>query len=87
MSLQWGAWAGSGMAAQEGPLLSRLARLGMGAIDPAQGLTALQAAMQGMLMSHQSVSHLMCYVIISDASQAHFHSINFCISSTPNGGS
>ena len=53
VSLQWGAWAGSGMAAQEGPLLARLARLGMGAVDPAQGLTALQAAMQGMLMSYQ----------------------------------
>ena len=45
VSLQWGAWAGSGMAAQEGPLLARLARLGMGAVDPAQGLTALQAAL------------------------------------------
>ena len=53
MSLQWGAWAGSGMAAQDGPLLARLARLGMGALDPTQGLTALQAAMRGMLMSYQ----------------------------------
>lgn len=47
MSLQWGAWGGSGMAAQEGPLLARLARLGMGAIRPVQGLAALQNAVQG----------------------------------------
>ena len=47
MSLQWGAWAGSGMAAQEGALLSRLARLGMGAIQPIQGLQTLQHCIQG----------------------------------------
>ena len=46
------------MAAQEGPLLARLARLGMGAIDPAQGLTALQAALQCMSMSFWSAASL-----------------------------
>jgi len=47
VSLQWGAWGGMGMAAQEGPLLARLARLGMGAIQPVQGLTTLQRFLQG----------------------------------------
>ncbi len=47
VSLQWGAWGGSGMATQEGPLLSRLARLGMGAIQPVQGLQTLQHVLQG----------------------------------------
>ena len=47
VSLQWGAWGGSGMAAEEGPLLSRLARLGMGAIQPVQGLHTLQTVVQG----------------------------------------
>lgn len=35
------------MAAQEGPLLARLARLGMGAIQPVQGLRTLQYITQG----------------------------------------
>ena len=48
VSLQWGAWGGLGMAAQEGPLLARLARLGMGAIQPVQGLTTLQRCLQGI---------------------------------------
>ena len=47
VSLQWGAWGGSGMAAQDGPLLARLARLGMGAIQPVQGLRTLQHIVQG----------------------------------------
>ena len=42
VSLQWGPWAGSGMAAAEGPVLARLARLGLGAVQPQQGITALQ---------------------------------------------
>ena len=47
VSLQWGAWGGLGMATQEGPLLSRLARLGMGALQPVQGLATLQHVIQG----------------------------------------
>lgn len=47
VSLQWGAWGGLGMAAEEGPLLVRLARLGMGAIQPVQGLHTLQTVVQG----------------------------------------
>ena len=44
VSMQWGAWGGAGMA--EGPVLARLARLGMGAVQPAQGLAALQAVLR-----------------------------------------
>ena len=40
-SLQWGAWAGSGMAAGDTKLLARLAKAGMGVIPPAAGLRAL----------------------------------------------
>ncbi|KAK9829172.1 hypothetical protein WJX72_004291 [[Myrmecia] bisecta] len=46
VSLLWGAWGGFGMAAQEPTLMARLARLGLGAIQPAQGLAALAVAMQ-----------------------------------------
>lgn len=37
----WGAWA-LGMAAEQAGFLARLARVGLGAITPSQGLGALQ---------------------------------------------
>ena len=40
------------MAAAEGPVLARLARLGLGAIQPSQGLTALQRVLQSMTITH-----------------------------------
>ena len=42
-SIQWGAWAGAGMAAAEPTLLRRLEQQGYGAVQPAHGLAALQA--------------------------------------------
>lgn len=39
MSVDWGAWAGAGMAARAG--LARMERLGVGAITPSAGLAAL----------------------------------------------
>ena len=39
LAINWGAWAGAGMAAHAG--LERMERLGFGAIKPAQGVTAL----------------------------------------------
>lgn len=51
-SLQWGAWGGSGMAAGEGPVLARLARLGLGAIQPSHGLTVLQRVLQSVTAPH-----------------------------------
>lgn len=43
----WGAWA-LGMAASSPAMLRRLERAGMGAIQPAQGLAALAALLQGL---------------------------------------
>lgn len=44
-SLQWGAWSGSGMAAQTAGTEARLRELGLGLIEPAQGLRALDAVL------------------------------------------
>ena len=40
-SVGWGAWGGSGMAAQDPALLARLRRQGFGAVDPQEGLAVL----------------------------------------------
>jgi acyl carrier protein len=40
-SIQWGAWAGSGMAAGDQAVLRAVERQGMGLVQPAQGLLAL----------------------------------------------
>ena len=45
MSLQWGAWAGSGMAASDVQLVAALARAGMGAVTPQQGLHVLSGVL------------------------------------------
>ena len=42
-SMQWGAWAIVGMAAQSAASLDRIASLGMGVLSPAIGLQALLA--------------------------------------------
>ena len=44
MSVQWGAWGSTGMAASDASLLTKLARQGYGAIQPAAGLGALRSA-------------------------------------------
>ncbi len=41
VSLQWGAWAGGGMAARDAATSARLQRLGLGLIQPHQGLRTL----------------------------------------------
>ena len=46
-SVQWGAWAGAGMAAASPALLVRLQRKGYEAVQPAAGLTALHGLMAG----------------------------------------
>lgn len=45
VSVQWGAWAGGGMASKE--TTARVERLGMGMIAPARGLAALASALGG----------------------------------------
>ncbi len=49
-SVQWGPWAGSGMASVQQGIARRLERLGMVLITPAVGLDALQRAL--MVTSH-----------------------------------
>jgi len=46
-SVQWGAWAGAGMAAQDRSTAARLERLGMGLIRINVGLSTLEAALSG----------------------------------------
>ena len=43
-SLQWGPWAGAGMAGRLGSTAARAAALGLGMITPTAGLAALEAA-------------------------------------------
>lgn len=45
-SVQWGAWAGAGMAAAEPLLLLKLQRQGYGAVQPTAGLAALHQLMR-----------------------------------------
>eukprot|EP00775_Hariotina_reticulata_P014515 gene14515-14642_t len=45
VSVQWGAWAGGGMAAGDAQTAARVERMGMRLISPAAGLAALEAAM------------------------------------------
>jgi len=44
VSMQWGAWAGAGMAAEHN-LLPRVRASGLGVLAPARGLAALRAAL------------------------------------------
>ena len=45
-SIQWGGWAGGGMAGADASIAARLARMGMALIDPKQGLAALAGVLQ-----------------------------------------
>ena len=51
-SIQWGGWAGGGMASGDSSTAGRLARMGMPLINPSQGLGALATVMQGFA-THQ----------------------------------
>ena len=46
-SIQWGGWAGGGMASADASTAARLARMGMPLITPSQGLTALGNVIRG----------------------------------------
>ena len=45
-SVQWGAWAGAGMASQAPALASHLALRGVGLLLPQEGLSALRKMLQ-----------------------------------------
>ena len=40
-SVQWGAWGGSGMATRVHGFMDRMARMGLGVLQPAQGLAVI----------------------------------------------
>ncbi len=45
VSVQWGAWAGAGMAAQDAQTAARVERMGMAMIQPERGLAALEGTL------------------------------------------
>jgi hypothetical protein len=47
--VQWGAWAGGGMAAADAQTAARVERMGMSLISPAAGLAALEAALSSII--------------------------------------
>lgn len=47
-AVQWGVWAGAGMAAGQAGLIGRLARQGYGALNPADGLAVLGNTLAGL---------------------------------------
>ena len=49
ISIQWGPWAGGGMASTDPVWASRMARLGIGFISAARGLAAMQSLLGGLL--------------------------------------
>jgi hypothetical protein len=48
VSVQWGAWAGGGMAAADAQTAARVERMGMSLISPAAGLAALESALSSI---------------------------------------
>lgn len=46
LSVQWGAWAGGGMAAADTATAARVERMGMAMVQPARGLAALEGKTQ-----------------------------------------
>lgn len=49
---QWGAWAGTGMAAQNATLQQHLERVGMGLVPPARGLQVLASVLASQRSVH-----------------------------------
>ncbi len=47
-SVQWGAWSGGGMAAQDAQTAARVERMGMALLRPEQGLAALQGVLSAL---------------------------------------
>lgn len=47
LSVQWGAWAGAGMAAQDAQTAARMQRSGLGMLTASQGLAALEGMLTG----------------------------------------
>ena len=65
MSVNWGAWAGSGMAERAG--IRRMERIGFGALKPAAGMAALGSLLGGFKAGETPAS-LTASVILWDRS-------------------
>ena len=55
LTVQWGAWASVGMAAQSAAVLARIERSGMGVIKPAAGLQLLHALLSSSVQTAPQV--------------------------------
>ena len=58
VTVEWGPWAGGGMAMQNPDTVSRLARNGFGMIDPREGLAMLSSLMTLNSVHHLAVSNM-----------------------------
>ena len=59
ISVNWGAWAGSGMAEKAG--IARMERMGVGALHPGAGLAALGCLLSGL----QRLAALPCPTLVA----------------------
>lgn len=64
ISMEWGAWAGSGMAVQQSSTAAGLKKLGLKLLNPLQGL----AALSGVLSS--SGEHILTHLVLHEVSGA-----------------
>jgi hypothetical protein len=55
LSVQWGAWAGAGMAANDPQTAARVERMGMALVSPRAGLAALEGALAASAASAKPV--------------------------------
>ena len=46
-AVQWGAWGGSGMAVRTPGFMERMARMGLGTVQPFHGVSVLAQLLQG----------------------------------------
>lgn len=65
-SMQWGAWGGIGMAAQDPSIGARLARGGVNLITPTQGLAVLAAVLSVSHSPIQAISPMVAVLPITD---------------------
>ncbi len=54
-SVQWGAWGGSGMATRVRGFMDRMARMGLGVLQPAQGLAVIGRVLAAAASPFQSL--------------------------------
>ena len=73
VSVNWGAWAGSGMAAAAG--IARMERLGFGAISPAGGAAALGAVLRLLHSAANATPQLTGAVFLWDRYGCTYHGI------------